>query len=131
MLRIRELREIKGISMKEAAKLLDLPYTTYVNYEKGLREPTSELLIQIADFFDVSIDYLLGRSSDSVPISTESASFNERRSKNLIGASQDLNYNILRIAARNGSYHERILSDDQLAALKAILEQMPDASGDL
>lgn len=64
MFRIKELREAKGINMKEAARLLAMPYTTYVNYEKGQREPTSEVLIQIADFFDVSIDYLVGRTED-------------------------------------------------------------------
>lgn len=64
MFHIRELREAKGINMKEAAKLLDMPYTTYVNYEKGLREPTSEILIQIADFYGTTIDYLVGRNTD-------------------------------------------------------------------
>lgn len=61
MFHIRELREAKGLNMKEAAKLLNMPYTTYVNYEKGLREPTSEVLIQIADFYETTIDYLVGR----------------------------------------------------------------------
>ena len=42
MNRISELRAEKGISMKEAARLLNMPYTTYVNYEKGTREPNSE-----------------------------------------------------------------------------------------
>lgn len=64
MVHIRELREAKGINMREAASQLNMPYTTYVNYEKGLREPTSEVLIQIADFYDVSIDYLVGRTED-------------------------------------------------------------------
>lgn len=63
MNRIKELRETKGISMKEAARQLEMPYTTYVNYEKGLREPNSETLIEIANFFGVSIDYMLGRST--------------------------------------------------------------------
>ena len=36
-----------------------MPYTTYVNYEKGTREPNSETLIALAKFFDTSIDYLL------------------------------------------------------------------------
>lgn len=65
MLRIKSLRESKGLNMKEAAKLLGIPYTTYVNYEKGMREPTSEMLIQIAELFGVSVDYLLGRSGIS------------------------------------------------------------------
>ena len=45
--------------MKEAAQRLNMPYTTYVNYEKGMREPNSETLIKIADFYNTSIDYLL------------------------------------------------------------------------
>lgn len=63
MNRMRELREEIGISMKEAARQLKMPYTTYVNYEKGFREPNSETLIDIADFFDTSIDYLLFKSN--------------------------------------------------------------------
>ena len=63
MFRIKELREKKGINMREAARLLGMPYTTYVNYEKGLREPTSEVLIQLANFYDTSVDYIVGRSA--------------------------------------------------------------------
>lgn len=62
MFRLRELREAKGLNMREAAKLLSMPYTTYVNYEKGTREPTSEILIHLADFFETSVDYLVGRN---------------------------------------------------------------------
>lgn len=61
MLRIKQLRESKGLNMKETAQMLNMPYTTYVNYEKGLREPTSEILIDIADFFETSVDFLVGR----------------------------------------------------------------------
>ena len=63
MNRIKELREKKNISMKAAAQQLNIPYTTYVNYEKGSREPTSEMLITLADFFNTSIDYLIGRDT--------------------------------------------------------------------
>jgi hypothetical protein len=41
------------------------------------------------------------------------------------------NRNVLRLAGRDGSYLERTLTDDQLKALTAILDQMPDASNDL
>lgn len=61
MIRLRELRESKGLNMREASRLLGMPYTTYVNYEKGLREPTSETLILFSDFFGTSVDYLVGR----------------------------------------------------------------------
>lgn len=49
--------------MKEAARQLDIPYTTYVNYEKGTREPNSEMLKTLADFFEVTIDYLVCRDN--------------------------------------------------------------------
>ena len=60
MLRLKELREVRGVSMKETAKNIGIPYTTYVNYEKGAREPNSETLVAIARFYKCSIDYLLG-----------------------------------------------------------------------
>ena len=120
MFHIKDLRESKGINMKEAARLLGMPYTTYVNYEKGLREPTSEILIQIADFYEVSIDYLVGRNSDPALPDSKQNSDSTKHSRN-----------ILKIAARDGSYTERTLSDQQLAALTAILDQMPDVPDDL
>ena len=61
---MRELRLENNKTMKQAAKELEMPYTTYVNYEKGLREPNSEVLIKIAKYFSVSIDYLLGHVND-------------------------------------------------------------------
>lgn len=70
MLLLKQLREARGLNMRETAKLLEMPYTTYVNYEKGLREPTSEMLIALADFFEVTIDYLLGRSEEPFQIMT-------------------------------------------------------------
>lgn len=66
MNRMRELRLKRNLNMKEVAKALDIPYTTYVNYEKGAREPNSEMLVKIANFFEVSIDYLLKRNSSAL-----------------------------------------------------------------
>lgn len=68
MSRISELRSRMGISMKEAAQRLDMPYTTYVNYEKGTREPNSETLIKLSKFFGTTIDCLLGSGN---PIANE------------------------------------------------------------
>ena len=62
MNRIKELRTEKQISMKDAARGLGIPYTTYVGYEKGEREPNSEMLIKLASYFSVSVDYLICRS---------------------------------------------------------------------
>jgi Predicted transcriptional regulator len=64
--RLRTLREERGLNMKQTAQKLNIPYTTYVGYEKNEREPNSETLIDIADFFNCSIDYLLGRSDERI-----------------------------------------------------------------
>ena len=66
MNRLSQLRQEKGLNMREAARQLGMPYTTYVNCEKGTREPNSETLISLAKFYGTSIDYLLCKS-DSPP----------------------------------------------------------------
>ncbi|MBQ9461186.1 MAG: helix-turn-helix transcriptional regulator [Clostridia bacterium] len=60
MLRLKSLREENKKTMAQVARDLGIPYTTYVNYEKGEREPNSETLILLADYFNCSIDYLIG-----------------------------------------------------------------------
>ena len=67
MNRIYELRTQMGITMKEAAARLGMPYTTYVNYDKGTREPNSETLILLARFFGTTIDNLLGKTDALIP----------------------------------------------------------------
>lgn len=62
--RLRELREKKNLNMKQAANQLGIPYTTYVGYEKNEREPNSETLVLLADFFECSTDYLIGRKKE-------------------------------------------------------------------
>lgn len=69
--RIKFLRESKGYNMRQMASALNLPYTTYVNYEKGAREPNSEQLILISKYFGVSTDYLMGRTD--VPFTEETS----------------------------------------------------------
>lgn len=66
MLRLKELREDRQLNMRQAAKALGIPYTTYISYEKGEREPNSEMLINLAEFFNCSIDYLVGRSDQII-----------------------------------------------------------------
>lgn len=62
---IRKLRLEKGISQKEMARALNIGQTTIANYEADTRQPNLEKLTQIADYFDVSIDELLGRNGVS------------------------------------------------------------------
>jgi transcriptional regulator with XRE-family HTH domain len=62
--RIEELKKAKGIMQKDLAKVVNMPLRTYQRYEYGQREPDTSVLIAVADFFNVSIDYLVGRSDD-------------------------------------------------------------------
>lgn len=59
---LNELRKKRGILQKEIAKELKISQQAYANYENGKRQPDSEMLSKIADYFGVSVDYLLGRT---------------------------------------------------------------------
>lgn len=58
-MRLKELRKSKGMQQQEAAKELNIPGSTYAGYERGEREPRIDVLIKLADYFDVSVDYLI------------------------------------------------------------------------
>lgn len=60
--RIRELREKKGLTQKALARQLNMNTRTLGFYETGDRNPPIDVLNQLADFFDVSVDFLLNRT---------------------------------------------------------------------
>lgn len=62
---IKQLREEKDISQKQLAKIINISPSTIGMYEQNRRVPSPEILKLIADYFNVSVDYLLGRD-DSV-----------------------------------------------------------------
>lgn len=59
---IRVLREDHDYKQRELANVLNVSQNTYSQYENGIIELTAETLIKLADFYGVSVDYLLGRS---------------------------------------------------------------------
>ena len=63
--RLKELRNAKGVTQKSMAEFLGVTETSYQYYEYGKREPNHETTIKLADFFDVSLDYIVGRSDSS------------------------------------------------------------------
>jgi len=63
-LRLKELRQAKGISQQWLATALNTSQNTISRYETGEREPGIAELIKIADYFHVSIDYLVGRTEN-------------------------------------------------------------------
>ena len=60
----KELRTDKKMSQENMAKELNVSQSLINNWETGRSTPAPEMLIYIADYFDVSIDYLVGRTSD-------------------------------------------------------------------
>ena len=63
-MRLKELRKSRGISQLKLAMDLNTNQNTISRYETGAREPGISDLIKLADYFDVSIDYLVGRTND-------------------------------------------------------------------
>lgn len=60
---LKQLRKQNGFTQKQMADQLGITISAYGNYELGQRQPTPEMLCKLADIFEVSVDYLLGRET--------------------------------------------------------------------
>lgn len=61
MVNLKKIRELRGKKQKQAAQDLGIGISTFSQYETGKREPDNKTLIKLADYFDCSTDFLLGR----------------------------------------------------------------------
>lgn len=84
--RIRELREDNDLKQKEIAEILNIKREQYQLYERGKREIKTYQLKQLADFYRVSTDYILGR--------TDNPKMNTSKPKNQVNIGRDNNGNI-------------------------------------
>ena len=64
---LRGIREDRDLKQKYIAKILNVSQNTYSQYETGVIALTAEVLIQLADYYKVSIDYLLDRTNNPSP----------------------------------------------------------------
>lgn len=62
--RIRDLREDNDITQKAVAEMLGMKQPQYFRYELGYRDIPTDILIRLADYYNVSTDYLLGRTNN-------------------------------------------------------------------
>lgn len=62
--KIKKLREEKGIRQEDIGKLFNVSKSAVSQWENDIRTPDMGIIIKLADFFDVSTDYLLGRTND-------------------------------------------------------------------
>lgn len=92
---LKSLRTSQGMTQDELSKCLKISRSTIGMYEKGAREPDFETLELIADFFNVDIDYLLGRTSKTTyipkPINLHNISCTSQEECDLICSYRDLN----------------------------------------
>lgn len=65
--RLKDLREDNDLTQEELSKKLNITRSALSNYEQGTREPSINLLIKIANYFNVTLDYLLCRTNDNKP----------------------------------------------------------------
>lgn len=79
--RLKQLREEKNLSRDELANKLNLSYSAIAKYETGNRSPDDETKKKIAEYFNVSLDYLMGVSDIRNPYSTDKTS-NEKEYQN-------------------------------------------------
>lgn len=67
MHRLRDLRDDKDLSQTQIAMMLNMSQSGYSKYETGENDIPTSVLIKLADFYNVSIDYLLGRVDNPSP----------------------------------------------------------------
>ena len=62
--RLRDLREDHDLKQRKIASILNCPQRSYSNYEMGQRDIPTEVLIQLAQYYNVSVDYILGMTNN-------------------------------------------------------------------
>lgn len=68
MIRLKQLRTENDVNQSDVAELLDVTRQAYSRYERGERELGYDMLCKLADYFNVSVDYLIGHETKKSPI---------------------------------------------------------------
>lgn len=123
--RLRHLRTLHDLSQMDLAKQLKTSKSSINMYERCEREPNLVMLEAIADFFNVDLDYLLGKSDfPRKHISEISPTLT-------LSQPQHSDVNLLKLAGRDGTYFEKVLTDQQMEEIMKAISAMPDASDNL
>lgn len=112
--RISKALRIRGMRQVELSEKTGIPKSAISQYCAGSFKPKQQRIFLIAKALDVDEAWLMGLD---VPMERD--------------PQEAPAYNVLRIAARDGSYREKRLSDDDLAAVLVLVDRLPDASEDL
>ena len=109
MKRLKILRNEKNLLQKDVANAINVGRTTYVKYENGDSEPSMKILVQLANFFEVSTDYLLGKTNEK----NKPADSGEPLKENMV------------IFHRDGKTVKKEFSPEQMELIAKLLNEIP------
>ena len=116
--RLKQLRLANGLTQKELAKSIEVGRTTVSEYESGKIVPKHEGLLKLANYFNVSVDYLTG-------ISDEPATRKENAS-DLDALLNTVHYLLLDEYSTPVTYEDKLLSEKQKLIIADLIEQLRD-----
>lgn len=93
MLKIKEIREDKNLSQQEVAKAIETSQTNIARWENGKNEPSYLQLVKLANFFNCSIDYLVGNDETEQITQFEPKAVLSEKEKELLRVYQSLSEN--------------------------------------
>lgn len=111
--KIKKLRENKNLQQKDLVDYLKIAKSTYSQYESGTRMPSLDIIMKIAEFYNVSIDYLLGH--EVVAEETAEYTFENKKEmiKEIIGPGVEIHFEDI-----------NQVTPEQLKAMKAVWESL-------
>lgn len=90
--RLRELRERLGVNQETIAEACDISRVALTRYENGQRVPRAEIAARLADFYGVTVDYLLGRESAPPPAQEKAPGDARAEAKRILEGMTDEQY---------------------------------------
>lgn len=93
-MRLKLLRKAKGLLQRDIAEVINCSQAVYSRYENGEREPSNETLKTLADFYGVSVDYILGRDDPPPPPPADAVELQEKEAamrKEILDLMQQMN----------------------------------------
>lgn len=126
-IRISTRRQQLGLTMDDVAQEIGVAKSTIQRYETGqIQKIKLPVIESIATALSVNPDWIIGNTDDPTP---KVHLYQSPRS--IPTKTECSERNIIKIAGRDGSFHERYLSDDQFSMLKALIDQLPEVPEDL
>lgn len=98
-IKLKMLRESIGLSQASLARVIGTSQGAVGNWESGIRQPNLEMLSKLADYFDVSVDFLLGREDE------------EAKKEIAALSDDDLNYQIIKLLSELSTEKQQLALD--------------------